>query len=164
METIGKVLCITLLTIFGSAATTVYLVDSDILPSYLDKPAPVYTSDTKPEEKPSGRHTVASYKVSEKINYAEAQEESYEAAEYSGVKPIWGQSYDSSPASSYRIEERARDLARNNSVESIIQNIDYWGGQYSNAVNAGRQTSADHALRNYSEYKKALDIKQSPDR
>jgi hypothetical protein len=162
METIGKVLCITLLTVFGSAAATVYLVDSDILPSYLDKPAAVYTSDIKPGERPAERHTVASYRVREKINYAEAEEESYDAAEYSDVKPIWGQSYDARPASSYRSEERAREIARNNSVDSIVQNIDYWSDQYSNAVNAGRQASADNALRNYSEYKKALVIKQSP--
>jgi hypothetical protein len=164
METIGKVLCITLLTVFGAAAATVYLVDSDILPSYLDKPAAVYTSDVKEHERPADLHNVSYSRERERINYADAEEESYEAGEYSGVKPIWGQSYDPRPASSPRSEERAWELARNNSVDSIMQKMDYWDNQYSNAVSAGRQASADNALRNYSEYKKALDIKQSPDR
>ncbi|MEW6145544.1 MAG: hypothetical protein AB1598_11050 [Thermodesulfobacteriota bacterium] len=161
METIGKVLCITLLTVFGSAAATVYIVDSDILPSYLDKPTPVYTSDVKEQEKPADFQNATYSRERERINYADAEEESYEAEEYSDVKPIWGQSYDSHPAAPLRSEERARELAQNNSLDSIIQNIDYWSDQYSNAVSSGRQASADNALRNYSEYKKALDIKQS---
>jgi hypothetical protein len=161
METIGKVLSITLLTIFGSAAATVYLVDSDIFHSTLGKPEPVYTSDVKEQEKPADSYNATYRRERERINYADAEAEGYEAPEYTDVKPIWGQSYDSNPDSSYGSEERARELARNNSTESIIQNMDYWNVQYSNAVSAGSQASADNALRNYSEYKKALDIKQS---
>lgn len=164
METIGKVLSITLLTIFGSAAATVYLIDSDVLPSYLDKPAAVYTSDTKPKEKPADLHTVASYREREIILYAEEGEVKDEPGERSDVKPIWGQSYDAHPASSLKSEERARELARNNSTDSLIENIDYWNNQYYLLVKTGNRESADKAFRNYSEYTKALGIKQSSNR
>jgi hypothetical protein len=157
METIGKVLSITLLTIFGSAATTVYLVDSDILPSYLDKPAVVYTSDTKPQEKPADLHKVASYRERERVIYAEESEVNDEPGERSEVN-------DAHPASSLRSEERARELAQSNSTDSIIENIDYWNNQYYRSVKTGNRESADKAFRNYSEYTKALGIKQSSDR
>jgi hypothetical protein len=164
METIGKVLSITLLTIFGSAAATVYLIDSNIVPSYLEKPAVVYTSDTKPQEKPADLHTVASYRKRESVIYAEESEVNDEPGERSDVKPIWGQGYDTHPASSLRSEERARELAQSNSTDSIIENIDYWNNQYYRSVKTGNRESADKAFRNYSEYTKALGIKQSSDR
>lgn len=164
METIGKVLSITLLTIFGSAAATVYLIDTDILPSYLDKPTAVYTSDTKVKEKPADLHTVTSYRESERIIYAEESKVKDEPKERSDVKPIWGQGYDAHPASSLKSEERARELAQNNSTDSIIENIDYWNNQYSLLVKTGNRVSADKAFRNYSEYTKALGIKQSSNR
>ena len=164
METIGKVLSLTLLTIFGSAAATVYLIDSDILPSYLDKPAVVYTSDTKTQEKPADSQNAASYRARERIIYAADVERNDEPEETSPVKPIWGQGYDTHPASSYSSEKRARELARNNSLDSIIENIEYWNNQYQRSVKTGNRESAGKAFRNYSEYTKALGIKQSPDR
>ena len=164
METIGKVLSITLLTIFGSAAATVYLIDSDILPSFLDKPGVVYTSDTKTQEKPSDLQNVASYRERERIIYAEEGEGNDEPEERSDIKPIWGQGYDTHPASSYRGEERAQELAQSNSIDSIIENIDYWNNQYYRSVKTGNRESADKAFRNYSEYTKALGMKQSSDR
>lgn len=164
MEAIGKVLCITLLTIFGSAAATVYLIDSDILPSYLDKPAVIYTSDTKPQDKPADPQIAASYRERERIIYAEEVRGNDEPEEISSVKPIWGQSYDTHPASPYRSEERAREIARKNSIDSIIENIDYWNNQYSRSIKSGNRENAEKAFRNYSEYAKALAMKQSPDR
>ena len=164
METIGKVLSITLLTIFGSAAATVYLIDSDILPSFLDKPGVVYTSDTKTQEKPADLQNVASYRERERIIYAEEGEGNDEPEERSDIKPIWGQGYDTHPASSYKSEERARELAQSNSIDSIIENIDYWNNQYYRSVKTGNRESADKAFRNYSEYTKALGMKQSSDR
>ncbi len=161
MEAIGKVLSITLLTIFGSAAATVYLIDSDIFPSYLEKPAAVYTSDTKPGEKPADLQTVASYRERERMIYAEESEVKEEPEERSDAKSIWGQAYDTHPASSLKSEERARELARNNSTDSIIENIDYWNNQYNRSVKTGNRESADKAFRNYSEYKKALDIQKT---
>ena len=42
METVGKILSITLLTIFGAAATTVYLMDSGFLDSIVSNSPTTY--------------------------------------------------------------------------------------------------------------------------
>ncbi len=163
METIGKVLSLTLLTIFGSAAATVYLIDSDVLPSYLDKPA-VYTSDTQTQNTPAESRRVAVYRERERTTYAESSEVIDEPGEMSDVKPIWGQGYETDRHSSpHGTEERAIELARTSSVNSIVENIDYWNNQYRKAVRAGKKESADKAFRNYSEYSRALAIKESSD-
>ena len=163
METIGKVLSLTLLTIFGSAAATVYLVDSDIMPSFFGKPA-VYTSDktVEPEE---NVHSIKAPERKERerqsLNYAVAEKETVEAGEYNNIKPIWGQSYDANPVTARRSAEKAREIASINSLDSILQNINYWNNEYSTARKEGRQAAAQSALRNYTEYKGALEIKQS---
>lgn len=166
METIGKVLSLTLLTIFGSAAATIYLVDSDIMPSLFGKPA-VYTSD-KTEQPDDDADT---YKVPERresvrevMNYAIVKEEPDDVPDSSGIKPIWGHSYETNYSGATGSGERAREIAGSNSRDSIIQNIHYWNDQYSAAQREGRETAARIALRNYTEYKEALEIKQSASR
>jgi len=161
METIGKVLSITLLTIFGSAAATVYLVDLNTMPSFLGKEPVTYTSDTSKPENDSSFYHASYYRERERFNYAEPVEESDEPDDYSDVSPIWGQSYDSDPASPHSSAERARRLARENSIDSLKKNIEYWNGQYEKTLKSGRSGNADTAYRNYSEYKKALELKQS---
>jgi hypothetical protein len=167
METIGKVLSLTLLTIFGSAAATVYLVDSDIMPSFFGKPAHVYTSDRteQPDE------NADFYKVPERrereresLHYAVVEKETGDVEEYNNIKPIWGQSYETDAVSARRNAERAREIARSSSLASITQNIDYWNNQFSTAQREGNQAAAQSALRNYTEYKEALEIKQSASR
>ena len=161
METIGKVLSITLLTIFGSAAATVYLVDSNIMPSFMGKNPVSYTSDTSKPQNDSRFYHVSYYRERARFKYAEPVEESDEPEHYSDVSPIWGQSYDSKPASPSSSEERARRLARENSIDSLKKNIEYWNGQYEKALKSGRSGNADTAYRNYAEYMEALGLKQS---
>lgn len=170
METIVKVLSITLLTIFGSAAATIYLVDSDIMPSLFGEPA-VYTSDKTVQPEESAYIYADTYKVPERreglresMNYTIVKEETGDVGEYSSVKPIWGQSYDADTATTRRSTERAREIARSSSIDSIIQNINYWNDQYSAARRDGKEGAAQYAHRNYTEYKEALEIKQSSDR
>jgi len=167
METIGKVLSITLLTIFGSAAATVYLVDSDIMPSFFGKSVPVYTSDRA--EKPAENADI--YEVParkererESFKYNVVEERAGDVENYNNIKPVWGQSYDTNPVSARRSAERAREIAGINSLDSILQNINYWNDRYSTAQREGRQAAAQNALRNYTEYTEALEIKQSADR
>jgi hypothetical protein len=166
METIGKVLSLTLLTIFGSAAATVYLVDSDIMPSFFGKPA-VYTSD-KTVRSEENVHSIKAPERKERerqsLNYAVVEKETVEAGEYNNIKPIWGQSYDANPVTARRSAEKAREIASINSLDSILQNMNYWNNEYSTAQKEGRQAAAQSALRNYTEYKEALEIKQSADR
>jgi hypothetical protein len=164
MEAIGKILSITLLTVFGSAAAAVYLVDSDIMPSFLGRTPVIYTSDTKEHEKDIDSYTVSYRRKRERTNYAEVSEESDGVEKYSNVKPIWGQSYDADPASSRSGNERARRISEDASINSIIENMEYWNGRYHSEVRSGRSGSAETALRNYLDYKSALEISLSSNR
>ena len=163
METIGKVLSLTLLTIFGSAAATIYLVDSNVMPSIFGKQTPVYTSDKNEEQEVNTDfYTIPERRdiESERYAYTVVEEKTGDTGEYNNVKPIWGQAYDTNPVTA----ERAREIARLNSRDSIIRNLNYWNDRYSIAQREGDQSAAQSALRNYTEYKEALEIKQSSDR
>lgn len=163
METIVKVLSLTLLTIFGSAAATIYLVDSDIMPSLFGKSA-VYTSDKTDQpddEADTNKVPERVESVREVMNYAIVKEEPDDVPDSSGIKPIWGHSYETNSSRATVGGERAREIAGSNSRDSIIQNIEYWNEQYSAAQSEGRETAARIALRNYTEYKEALEIKQT---
>jgi hypothetical protein len=159
METIGKVLSITLLTIFGSAAATVYLVDSNKMSSFLSNAPVSYTSDERKPENESKLFNDTYYRDRANSKYSEPIVERDEPEGYSEVKPIWGQSYDTDPVSTYATTERAQKLAEENSIDSIKKNMEQWKARYDNDLKSGRSRNADIALRNYSEYKKALEFK-----
>ena len=168
MEIIGKVLCITLLTIFGSAAATLYLVDSDIMPSIFGQPA-IYTSDEMQE--PDDNIDTYSAPVSvperregvrESMHYTVVKEETEDVPEYGSAKPIWGHSYEAHSTTEY--SARAREIATSSSLDSIINGINYWNERYSSARSEGSEEAARYALRNYTEYKEALVIKQTSGR
>ncbi|MFI5322202.1 MAG: hypothetical protein ACHQ6U_01430 [Thermodesulfobacteriota bacterium] len=157
METIGKVLSIVLLTIFGSAAATVYLVDSNNMPSFLGTAPAGYISDKGEPENDSKFFYDTNYRDREKYNYAEPFVESDDPEHYNDVKPIWGQTYDSGPIAG---TQRARELAEGNSRDSLKKNMEYWKARYDSDVKSGSFRGADTAYRNYSEYKQALELKQ----
>lgn len=160
METIGKILSITLLTIFGSAAGAIYLVDNDILSSIFENTPAVYTSDSKTD-------------MDDETFYHAPPEENRERREYASLKPskpveealpegphksaIWGQTYGSvetgqGSSSAYR-------LAGGNTADSLRRNSEYWKNRYDEARNAGRTSEAKEAYRKYVEYEEALRIK-----
>jgi hypothetical protein len=158
METIGKVLSITLLTVFGSAAATIYLVDSNNVPYFLGAVPVFYTSDKKETENDSKFFYDTHQRDREKFNYAEPVVESDEPENYGEVKPIWGQTYDSDPLSTH---SRAQRLAEENSTDSLKTNMEFWKSRYRSDLKSGRFRNADTALRNYEEYQKALELKQA---
>ncbi|MEQ9618095.1 MAG: hypothetical protein RIG61_02850 [Deltaproteobacteria bacterium] len=161
METIGKILSITLLTIFGSAAATVYVVDSSYFKSFLGTSTVTYTSD---EVIYSGAQD-----FSDSREYREKQEKKYVAVEknsdsasYNPEKnTIWGQKYSAGPNDMEYENRRASSLARNNSLESLRENMEYWSAQYKRAAEAGESRSANLAYKNYEDYREALEIRQS---
>lgn len=160
METIGKILSITLLTIFGSAAGAIYLVDNGILSSIFENTPAVYTSDSKTD-------------MDDETFYHAPSEENRERREYASLKPskpaeealpkgphksaIWGQTYGSvetgqGSSSAYR-------LAGGSTADSLRRNSEYWKNRYDEARNAGRTSEAKEAYRKYVEYEEALRIK-----
>lgn len=151
METIGKILSITLLTIFGSASAAVYLVDNNILPGFFGDAQVTYTSDSSTPVNSGGFHanterrdnTVTRYKAFEKA----VTDEEPLPGEYKGA--IWGQSYDMDPAPR---------TARGDSALTEDR-IAYWKKEYVEAIESGRTRDADRAYRNYRELEDSLGIK-----
>jgi|GEM_PF-1678973 len=168
METIGKVLSLTLLTIFGSAAATVYLVDSNFFPSFLEKTPIVYTSDTRTYEQ---EPTAKTPDISNHSKYRKRQSGTY--FEVSSVEnhknseendAIWGQSYNIAKLPDKHQSDRAIYLASVNSLASLKENLKLWNSQYKQARNLGQSRTANLAYSNYKDYQKAIEIKSKTGR
>jgi len=161
MEAIGKVLSLTLLTIFGSAAATVYMVDSDFFSSFLEKTPIVYTSDTNTYEQNRVTEDPNIYK---NTHYRKSRSQTYIEVE-PGERPsytndeqaIWGQSYDTS---AYNQSERAGYLASENSLDSLNENLRHWNKRYKKALDHGQSHTANLAYKNFKDYEKAIEIKR----
>lgn len=159
METIGKILSITLLTIFGSAAGAIYLVDNDILSSIFENTPAIYTSDSKTD-------------MDDETFYHTPPEEKRERREYASLRPsastealpegphkgaIWGQTYGAvEPGQGNNSAQR---LAGGSSADSLRRNSEYWKNRYTEAESAGKTSEAKEAYRKYVEYEEALRIK-----
>lgn len=157
METVGKVLSLTLLTIFGSAAATVYLVESDLFPSIAEKTPIIYTSISGNSEQDfSEQKTYSSNDVDKR------KHRSREYYEVSGVQSqtttqkaesIWGQSYSTNQ------HTRAEYLASVNSMASLRKELKHWNSQYQNALDKGQKRIANLAYSNIKDYRRAIEIK-----
>ena len=159
METIGKIISITLLTIFGSAAGAIYLVDNGILSSIFDTVPVTYTSDSKTD-------------MPDETFYQTPAETETERREYARLKPtrpqesipegphksaIWGQTYGTVDGGAGN--DSAYRLAGGSTADSLRRNSDYWKNEYAAAKSEGRTSDANKAYRKYLEYEEALRIK-----
>ena len=163
METIGKVLSLTLLTIFGSAAATVYLVDSNFFPSFLEKTPIVYTSDSRTDEPELAYRAPAD---EDNSKYRRLQSERY--YEVSAIdapsneedsEAIWGHNYDTTKLSDKQKTDRAVYLATVNSLDSLKENLRHWNTQFKQARNQGQSRTANLAYSNYKDYELAIELK-----
>jgi len=158
METVGKILSITLLTIFGAAASTVYLMDSGFLDSIVSNPPATYISEENDNqfygnysETPQNREKIETqfYKVEQERDTVDDRNEN---------QALWGHGYNTSTSLT---EKRASLLARSNSYEALHEKMEYWNMQYREAVKSGKSEDADLAYKNYLDYKSALEVKES---
>ncbi len=164
METVGKILSITLLTIFGSAAATVYMVDSNFLTSFLGSAPVTYSSDTGDTRLYEDSPDASKYRERQKTKYVEVYRQ-HDRTDYDNEdSTIWGQNYNTNPSPSEYSDRRAAKLAEENSPESLAENMSYWNEQYKKEVKSGNSRSANLAYKNYLEYKRALEIKQASGR
>ena len=161
METIGKILSITLLTIFGSAAATVYVVDSNYFTSFLRSSSVTYTSDEVVYSGTQDFSDSREYREKQKKKYVAVEKNSDSGSYDSEETPIWGQKYSTGPNAEEYKNRRASNLARKYSLESLRENMEYWSAQYKRAAESGESRSANLAYKNYKDYRKALEIKQS---
>lgn len=161
METVGKILSITLLTIFGSAAATVYMVDTNFLSSFLGTAPVTYTSDIEDTQPYEDFPEALYYREQQKTEYVEAQKQ-VDRIDYSNEdNAVWGQNYNTKPSASEYVNQKTAKLAEENSIESLKENMNYWSGEYKKAVKYRKSRSANLAYKNYLEYKQALQIKRA---
>lgn len=163
METVGKILSITLLTIFGSAAATVYLVDSNFLTSILGSTPLTYSSDVEDTGVYEDFPDASYYRETQKTRYMEVHKQNDPSGGSKENDPIWGQSYKTSPSVPGHTNQKAAQLAQDNTVQSLKENMDYWDKQYKKAVKYRKSRSANLAYKNYLDYKQALQIKRAGD-
>ena len=163
METIGKVLSLTLLTVFGSAAAAVYLVDSGFFPAFLEKTPIVYTSDSRTYEHDRDTEALkknnnASYRKLHSETYYEVRDiDSPDKGEERDA--IWGQSYDTASNSLKQQSDRAVYLASVNSLASLKENLRHWNTQFKRARKQGQSRTANLAYSNYKDYERAIELK-----
>lgn len=161
METIGKVLSLTLLTIFGSAAGAIYLVESDFFPEFIEKTPIIYSSDSstsKETVRPEiPKETVKTeYRMRRSETYYEVSAaDSYD--EGRDKDALWTQSYDAKGLRGS--SDRAQYLASVNSLSALQENLEHWQRQYKNARENGQKRTASLAYSNFKDYQRAIDIK-----
>ncbi len=161
METVGKILNITLLTVFGAAAATTYLVDSSFLSSLLNSPPTTCSSDKNYTKECVNYSDISVYRERHKNEYMEVERNSYSAEISSENKAVWGQKYGAYPSSFKQESSRVSMLAESNSYEEIRENMEYRDKQFIQAVRTGRSSDAALVHQNYMEFRKALGIKRS---
>lgn len=161
METVGKILSITLLTIFGSAAATVYMVDTNFLSSLLGTAPVTYTSGVDDTGTYESLPEASYYREKQKTEYVEVQRQTERTNYSNDDNTIWGQSYNTGPSASTYASMRAASLAEQNSMELLKEKMNYWNEEYQKAVKYRESRSANLAYKNYLEYKEALQIKQT---
>ncbi|HML95038.1 MAG TPA: hypothetical protein PKC29_06380 [Thermodesulfobacteriota bacterium] len=159
METIGKILSITLLTIFGSAAGAIYLVDNGVLSSIFETAPAAYTSDSKTDMPDETFYQAPSEPGSERREYASLRhtrpQETVAEGTHKGA--IWGQTYGT--VDSGAGNDGAYRLAGGSTADSLRRNSEYWKNEYVTAKNEGRTSDAKKAYKKYLEYEEALRIK-----
>lgn len=159
METIGKILSITILTIFGSAAGTIYLVDNGILSSVFETAPVTYTSDSKTDMPDEAFYQTPSKPRGERREYASLKptrpEETTPEGPHKGA--IWGQTYGAVDGGGEN--GGAYRLAGGSTADSLRRSSEYWKNEYAAAKNEGRTGDAEKAHRKHLEYEEALRIK-----
>ncbi len=159
METIGKILSLTLLTIFGSAAATVYMVDSNFFPSFLEEAPSAYTSDVV-DDYQADYETLSSYREEERQRYYQVSPSTKNDVEEDD-QTVWGQNYSSTESSAPRISATSRRLAEEQSLGELRDNMRYWNKQYIQAMSDGENRRANKAYAKYTEFKDALELKRN---
>jgi hypothetical protein len=153
METIGKILSLTLFVIFGAAAGVVYLADSDFSPESLFKNDSVSNSNEYKDI------DVSSHRKRLLDNYLEERPSGETHSKPQKQKELWTNTYDDS-VTRYSTSEEVKRLAEENSLSELREKMDYWYDRYDKAIQSGRRQGANEAYRKYKNYKEALRIKE----
>ena len=156
METIAKVISLSLLAIFGSAVGIIYLYDPDLFesPSKSDS-----VSNAKNYETEAVDHANLSYYKKRLLDDSQAE---IQPPNNTNPEPekLWSDTFNKSESSEYSLSQEAKRLANKNSLNALEEKMEYWYRQYHRSLNQAAQTEADNAYIKYRTYKEALEIKR----
>jgi hypothetical protein len=146
METVGKILSLTLLAIFGAAGTVIYFTDNS--PST----TPIISISRNQEVQSDRNIDYAAFRNKLRKSYVESETTANTTLESPEAKSLWTNSY-------YYPSETAKILADGNSRDELRDKMNYWNSQYHKGLQSGNTRQANEAYIKYKEYKEALDIK-----
>ena len=145
METVGKILSLTLLAIFGAAGTVIYFTDNS--PS-----TPIISISRNQEVQPEINIDYSAYRKKLRKSYVESETPTKTTLESPEEKSLWTNSY-------HYPSETAKVLAEGNSLAELRDKMNFWNTQYHKALQSGNTKQANEAYIKYKNYKEALDIK-----
>ena len=151
METIGKILSLTLLAIFGTAGTVIYFTDPANSPSFFNE----RVADSRQYENETGEAVdYSAYRERLRKNYFETKQTSQTSFGHQEQNSLWTNSYDTpSPG--------ARKLSNAYSIGELREGMNYWNDRYHLALLSERTADANEAYIKYQNYKKALHLKEA---
>jgi len=156
METIGKVLSLTLLIIFGSAAATVYFVDSDFFEVFIEeKPAEI---DKDGQESLNQLFNTSEQSERKRIEYFEQEPLiTMETANQAKKQMLWSQSFSKNQNSSIYI---SKSLAQTDTLNELRNKMKFWQSKYKQFRASGNNNSREQAYNKYVQYREAVALKE----
>ncbi len=151
METIGKILSLTLLAIFGTAGTVIYFTDPANSPSFVNERV---TDSRQYESETDGAIDYSAYREQLRKNYFETKQSSQTSSGLGKQDSLWTNSYDT-PSS------EARKLAGDYSIGELRESMNYWNDRYHKALLSEGTVDPNEAYIKYQNYKKALNLKEA---
>jgi len=145
METVGKILSLTLFAIFGAAGTVIYFTDHS-------PPEAIISISRNQEVQHESNIDYVAYRKKLRKSYVESKTPANTTLESPEAKSLWANSY-------YYPSETAKRLAEINSLAELRDKMNFWNSHYHKALQSGNAQQANEAYIKYKEYKEALDIK-----
>ena len=165
MEIIGKVLTLTILTIFGSAAAAVYLIDSQYFSTLqVTDIKKISTPVQNIEEKKTTQHSIPfdNEVKRQSTRFYETLPSTRKSSSSNKRNMMWTQTYRGKRVNATYESREAKKLAEENSTSTLLKKMNEWNSKYYNALNQpGRTTEANEALMKFKKYKDALQIRRS---
>lgn len=156
METIAKVISLSLLAIFGSAVGVTYLYDPGFFES---SPKSDSASNVQNYETEGVNHSSLSHYKERLLEDSQVETQPPKDTNPQPEK-LWTDTYDEPESSESSPLQEAKKLADKNSLNVLEEEMDYWYKQYRRSLNQAAQTEKNDAYAKYKLYKEAIEIKR----
>ena len=160
METVGKILSLALLTILGSSAATIYLIDSNFISSFFSGETADSEYVTEYEEYddfPSPSDMTTHRK---RLTYFETSPPRDYYRDTSSKSKVWSQSFNDTQKNSFAESLKAKKLSKQHSVRFLREKMISWKNDYDRLVETQKISQAREAYKQYKVYKEAYEIKK----